>query len=550
MSEKVLDYSPNLQSPTQTIAPHAQPAAHARAWGAAGATVVGRRSAQAALALTMAAYLAGFAFAVRGYYMDDAYIGFQFVRNVVAGHGFVFFPGMPPVEGVTNIGWLALLVPLSVFMSPPVAAKLLGLVFVVACAALTFLISRTALEAEQGKSRLGLLAFGPVLLVLTSFDFLYFSLAGMETALLAAILLFMVYKATQQPGSVLLPLAGVAAFLVHPEGGLVFLLFAFFSHRNAGINRSKIALHVGLFLVLVLAFTLFRDLYFGALIPNTFASKPANIQSLLNNLYLTLIGKNVNLVFPVTTVFAVPFLLIGYRRLARSLPNTARMLGATTLTGLAFAVYALPDWTNMGRYFAPYLPAAAVLLWLGVVDLISRYMPAAQPNGRSSVAVVIMMGLVCVGMADTAFKLDGQSVSQYPGYVLVSKSLVEPALWVRDHLPSDAVIATRRIGVLAYYSDRRIFDYKYGLTEPDVTALIGVTKQQFDDPNSPALVELWQKVHPTWLLEDDRVIDFIVKSSGGTRSGFAVHGVRYRVVKAFPIGAGVSWTLASEEPSR
>ena len=37
------------------------------------------------------------------------------------------------------------------------------------------------------------------------------------------------------------------------------------------------------------------------------------------------------------------------------------MLAAITLTGIAFGIYSRPDWTELARYFAPYLPAALVL---------------------------------------------------------------------------------------------------------------------------------------------------------------------------------------------
>ena len=41
------------------------------------------------------------------------------------------------------------------------------------------------------------------------------------------------------------------------------------------------------------------------------------------------------------------------------------MLAAVCSTGLMFAVYSPPDWTALPRYFAPYLPAALILLWAG-----------------------------------------------------------------------------------------------------------------------------------------------------------------------------------------
>ena len=40
---------------------------------------------------------------------EDAYISFRYAENLANGHGFVFNPGGPPVEGFTSFGWVVLL---------------------------------------------------------------------------------------------------------------------------------------------------------------------------------------------------------------------------------------------------------------------------------------------------------------------------------------------------------------------------------------------------------------------------------------------------------
>ena len=46
-------------------------------------------------------------------------------------------------------------------------------------------------------------------------------------------------------------------------------------------------------------------------------------------------------------------------------------------------------------------------------------------------------------------------------------------------LPPDATIATRRIGALAFHSERRVFDYVYGLTERDVASRVAALNDCF-----------------------------------------------------------------------
>jgi hypothetical protein len=50
------------------------------------------------------------------------------------------------------------------------------------------------------------------------------------------------------------------------------------------------------------------------------------------------------------------------------------------------------------------------------------------------------------------------------------------ARWLRDHTPPDAVIATQDIGVLAYFSERRLIDMA-GLTDPAVVPIMHQPEQ-------------------------------------------------------------------------
>ena len=76
-------------------------------------------------------YLAAMAYATRSYFVDDAYIGFRYVDNLVAGKGFVFNPP-ERLEGVTNIGWLAFLAPWSLLGEVSVVAKIVSIALVCA----------------------------------------------------------------------------------------------------------------------------------------------------------------------------------------------------------------------------------------------------------------------------------------------------------------------------------------------------------------------------------------------------------------------------------
>ncbi len=109
---------------------------------------------------------------------------------------------------------------------------------------------------------------------------------------------------------------------------------------------------------------------------------------------------------------------------------------------------------------------------------------SVRPRTRQSTTALAGLALVLTNISDIQTRLAQMDV--FPGYVLAGKNLIEPAEWIRDHLPADATIATRRIGVLAYYSHRKVFDYVYGLADPEVARLVARQGRRFDLPTERA----------------------------------------------------------------
>src|SRR5690348_9165047 len=70
--------------------------------------------------------------------LDDAYIHFQYARNLATGHGFAFNPDQA-MPGSTSPLWVVLLAALAVAGTPLwLAAKALGVVFLAVAAVLTW----------------------------------------------------------------------------------------------------------------------------------------------------------------------------------------------------------------------------------------------------------------------------------------------------------------------------------------------------------------------------------------------------------------------------
>ena len=64
-----------------------------------------------------------------GYLADDAAITFAYAKNAAVGHGLVLNPGTDPVEGYSNFGWLAVVLPFRARgADPTVPVKILSFI--------------------------------------------------------------------------------------------------------------------------------------------------------------------------------------------------------------------------------------------------------------------------------------------------------------------------------------------------------------------------------------------------------------------------------------
>jgi hypothetical protein len=536
----------------------------------------------AGLLALAALYVVALGWQFRDAVVDDAYIGLVFLRNLLAGQGFVFHASSMPVEGISNIGWILALAPLAALIGPVSAAKLSGAVLLLIALVLTGKLGQElGRRLQHALPHADTLLLAPPLVLAASFEFLFFSLAGMETALLACLLLCMAVSATRNAQSVLLPILGALAFTVHPEAVLVYPLFVVLQsiplplqrEREARASalagegersstedphppvagatgpslsrfRGRGALHLSCFLgaalfyaALLALITFARWAEFGALLPNTFAAKPGEIRTAFADLLQLFTGTYTGIGFPIAGLLGLGLILLGYLKLRRNSPQSAAMLGAMVASGLIFAVYAHPDWTLSARYFAPYLPAALLLLWIGALDLANRLWPAR-------LAPVALFGAILLCLQGLTLGARLSAMDAYPGYVMTSRTLIAPANAIARLVPEDDTIATRRIGALAFVSGRRVFDYIYGLTDAEVAGAVAKRGKAFEQPSDAELAPIWRAHAPQWILEDEPVLADIAQRAAGTPEDFTLNGFNYHTVERFPIAPETAWVLA------
>jgi hypothetical protein len=473
-------------------------------------------------------------------FLDDAYIGFTYIRNFINGSGFVFNPG-ERIEGITNIGWLLFLLVPACILPIPIAAKITSLFLVIATLAITYRIARELSEENDN----GLLAIITVLCTAASFDFMFFAFSGMETSLLAFLLtavLLLILRHHYTTASAIM----AAAFCVRPEtlpiAPLWLLSCALF--RTVPLNSLKLPALV--FSVIIAAIELGRFLYFGEFLPNTFTAKPTTSSEFLARLsdLPARISDFKNISQPFSSLLVCHVMGAGLWILhKKGHKAVVYLLGLIVGAGFLFGVYARQDWTGLGRYFAPYIPSAFLLLTVGGILLI-RLLPVKTMT-KNAVLLGAFSALIFTGLFDTVLTLRPKIQELYPWYVAHSRSLVPAAKWIEKNTPDDACIAARRIGCLSYYGKRYVFDYKFGLTDTDVAQLIAEHHQTFNSPTNPALDGVWRKRQPDYVLEDSHIIKPL--NSGSADTSFVIHGMRYVPVKKFRLNSETDWVLCKHE---
>jgi hypothetical protein len=477
------------------------------------------------------------AYRFRHYMVDDAYIGFRYIDNLLHGRGLVFNPG-ERIEGVTNIGWLLALTPFAALLGAPLAAKLVGAFFLAATACLAGAI---AWRLSDAGPRLPM-AITAASLIMAQFDLTYFALAGMETGLIAFLLLSALWFGLDDRKPRLVAVIAAAAFAVRPEAVLVYPIALSVGILSRSIDMRALATRGAIFAGLCLTMTAARYFYFGDFVPNTFHAKLGG--SGLFGLIVTSTPAPTNIPFPFGGLFAAAMLLAGAAAVWRRAAPAAAVAGAIVAAGYVFARYAPPDWTGTGRYFAPYVPAAAIVLLAGGAFIERRL----RPDGGWPVMTLLLAGVIALsGVIATNAQSAPKKFAVYPGYVMTTQPLQEAARWIRDHTPADAVIATRRIGLVAYASGRRVWDYSLGLTDREITKLVLARGERFWSPADPELEAIWTARRPEYLLEDSDVIDKVIVETGGTPERFAIHGLTYHILASFPVGERRSEGLFGRE---
>ena len=347
---------------------------------------------------------------------DDAFISFQYARNLVEGNGLTFNPG-EWVEGYTNFLWTLLIAAgIGAGAEPVVWSYLLGLAFFAGSLLATYRLaaglSRSGSAGLSSSSAAGLsepAAAGLVAMGLlgTNFSFNAYATGGLETQMQAFLVVAAIglsWRATRGPVPAspgLLAAASCAyglAVLTRLDSAVLLLLPGLLvlarilrgdgGSRAASGSSAARASQVAAFclpaLLLIVPWLAWKISYYGDLLPNTFYVKVTSAASLARG------GHYVYRFF--ATYWLLPLAVLALvarpRRVAAALRRAGpwgTVLPATILLWCAYVAFVGGDFMEF-RFMVPALPLVmALLAWclFAVVD---------NRRARAAVVAVVILG--------------------------------------------------------------------------------------------------------------------------------------------------------------
>jgi hypothetical protein len=331
--------------------------------------------------------------------VDDAFISYRYARNLSEGLGLVYNPG-EYVEGMTNLLWTLLIaLGLELGVEAPQTAHILG----VLAGVLSLVGSSAVARALLPEDRVSLAALAPWLL-LASPGLTRWSESGLETSMSTALVTWAFWAGLGKRDRLAAVLLGLA-FMTRPDAILaaaVLFTMRLWQTRHAPL---RIAPAIGLLALIGFGTTLFRVIYFGEIVPNTFHAKVSDTDPALGIAHALLFLNNGMLLW-----------LLAACGSAILVP-AATFVPVYWLILLAYDLSIGGDVLGIDRLFLPVLPSVTAALVAASAVAWKR-----RPSLALPFVATVAMGAV--------WQIHGGLPVVALGLLVIAAGLV---LWVSEH---------------------------------------------------------------------------------------------------------------------
>jgi hypothetical protein len=420
-----------------------------------------------------------------GFPLDDSWIHQTYGRNLAQYGEWAFTPGVPSTASTSPLYTVILAIGYRVGLPFLVWTHGLGILALV----ITGIVGAQMAQQLLPEHRRAGLYTG--LALVAAWHLLWAAGAGMETMLFSMwtlVVIALVWRemqATSTPRAMTMRLTrgvmfGVAAgfmTLARPEGALLVLLLGLalliarpnMAWRDVLVYGAAAAVAYVIVLTPYLSFNLQVT---GGLLPNTAASKRADLVLLFERPYLQ---RVIDLLTPLAAgaqVLLIPgaiVYVIAQLRRVRTDANALLLLVPLAWSISLVLLYAayLPAFFQHGRYVIPSLPAFIVCGMVGTLTIMRR-------KPRSMTGRILARTLALSLVAIYALMAGLLGLQAYAKDVeIIDNEMIPAAHYIRDNIPAGELMAIHDIGAVGYFAARPILDLA-GLVSPEMLPLIPV----------------------------------------------------------------------------
>ncbi len=412
--------------------------------------------------LIYAAWLLAFDFGL----VDDAYIPLVYVRNVLDGHGVVFYPGGERVEGFTSPLWVGFMLLAGVMGALlPTAAKALSAVCGLLCLVSIFYVYCSVL-ADNTKPNHSIWAMLAGAALACDVSFIAWSTSGLETSLFTLAVLWLVWSCFANKPFWLIFLFLLIVCLTRPEGAVFIAPVIVHAYLNKTLKQAVVwgAL---IWLVPMCLMFLARFMYFGDWLPNTFYAKHD-----FGGLELVYRGA----LYLFTFLTPRPLLWIAFLWvLIDNKRRTARMWLLWIGIFMIAVVLEGGDHFALHRFFTPILPLWTIAS-IRVIQIGHEKLRAfIQSEKRMvNIAFAAVAGLCLYGYSWQLFHYEDRDeyrfstgARRFISEVEWTKNWLLIGEWLKERYPEGTTIAVSTAGAIPFASELPCIDL-FGLNTKEI----------------------------------------------------------------------------------
>ncbi|MFZ1322524.1 MAG: hypothetical protein WAT71_13290 [Ignavibacteria bacterium] len=383
--------------------------------------------------------------------IDDLYIYFRYVNNFTNGEGIVFNKDVP-VEGFSSFSWFMILSFFNVIGLPlEMSAKISGLIFVFVSLICLFRICN-----ETGLSDLFLPA---VCLMLFNLPFILWAVSGFELMMFIFILLLcflMVIRLNSDSRyNFLLTFLIFLLSVSRPEGVIFSVAFIIYIYIFSGSKALSIK-HTAGYMILFSSFLVFRIIYFGEFLPNTYFAKIGHdivgyyeFRTYKNGIFYILYFLKSNPQF-VLFIFLLP---IVFKRIKT---NKVFLMTFTIIAlQFFFIIFSGGDWMVQYRFAVVSIP----FLSIGIIIMVNELSLSGMISNSMIKVLIILIFTV------SALSISSADRTIINKEIVLWNNLKTESAKIKNDIPPGSIVANGSSGIIPFYLDDVTFIDIVGLTD-------------------------------------------------------------------------------------